>query len=129
SVRPTELYGNATLGPDREVFFATFVPPASPPPPPPPGPRLVRENAADTFATGDAAVLRFRLASGDVPVQGQNLFVYAQTLSRFVLAGRGTTDNNGRLGVRLSVPPESGRLRISGKLSGPRTSFQDYCSR
>ena len=128
SVRPTELYGNATLGPDREVFFATFVPPASPPPPPPPGPRLVRENAADTFATGDAAVLRFRLASGDVPVQGQNLFVYAQTWSQLVLAGRVTTDNNGRFEVRFTVPPDSVRIGISGNISGTWTVFHDSFS-
>src|SRR5207249_10645167 len=112
-------------GPDREVFFATFVPPAPPPPPPPPGPRLVRENAADTFATGDAPVLRFRLASGDAPVQGQNLFVYAQTWTQLVLAGRFTRDNNGRFEVRFTVPPESVRIGISGNISGTWTVFHD----
>src|SRR5205807_10465029 len=113
---------------DRRVFFMTVGPRPSPPPSPPPGPRRVRNNAADTFATGEAADLRFRLASGDVPVQGQNLVVCAQTWSRLVLAGRVTTDNNGRFEVRFTVPPDSVRIGISGNISGTWTVFHDSFS-
>src|SRR5207302_1536755 len=81
-----------------------------------------------TVAIGEAAGLRFRLASGDVPVQGQNLFVYAQTWSQLVLAGRVTTDNNGRFEVRFTVPPDSVRIGISGNISGTWTVFHDYFS-
>jgi len=116
------FYGNASLGPQRQPFsggVSLF------PVPIPGEPGVSRENPDEFFPVGDTAVLRFRLAKGNSPVPNQELFVYAHTTSRVILAERIQTDGAGRFEIRFVVPPNSVSIDMAASIDGAWKAFHD----
>lgn len=113
--------GNATFSSQSQPFsvgvglFSASVPGE---------PELIQENPGEFFQIGEAAILRYRLAKGGIPIPDQELFAYGYTSSDIVLTNRVRTDRTGRFELRFIVPSNSVKIDIAAAIQGAWTAFQ-----